>query len=290
MPVVNWPSTLVERIAAGRWVLFVGSGVSASCTNGAGDRPPTWSELLTSLADLIADDPAKRVAHEIINGRDLLSAADHIRYTLHAEGNLAAYQQAIRQAVEGPPGDRYEPSELHTALLDLEPGVVFTTNYDKLFDLAARGGFRLHDVTSRTVGADLRLGEPVLVRLHGYTDAMDQVVLTRTDYAKVTRTGRDVFDVLRSLSLTSTVLFIGYSLEDPDIQLVLQEVGRSGPSPEAHFMLAPEPATASRIEVFRESFGVSVLSYRAGRHEDVLPAVRELGDEVLARRIPRPAP
>jgi hypothetical protein len=30
------------------------------------------------------------------------------------------------------------------------------------------------------------------------------------------------------LSLTSTILFVGYSLDDPDIQLVLQAVGRGG--------------------------------------------------------------
>jgi hypothetical protein len=287
---VRWPSTLIERIAADRWVLFIGSGVSASCQNGAGARPPTWDELLLRLSAQISNGSQRKVGEELVAGRDLLSAADHIRYTLAREGNLAAYQQAMRAAVEGPAADRFAPSPLLDALLNLEPKIVFSTNYDKLFDLASKGGFRLHPVTSTTVGDDLRLGEPVFVRLHGSTDAMNEVILTRSDYAQITKKGRDVFDALRGLSLTSTILFIGYSLEDPDIQLLLQEIGRPGTTPEAHFMLAPEPPSASRIEVFKESFGVSVLTYPAGQHSQVYPAIVELGDLVLGRRSPPPTP
>lgn len=290
MPVISWPQTLINRVAAGRWVLFIGSGVSATSSNDGGGHPPSWSGLLQALADLIPDNAQREIGHELIAGRDLLSAADHIRYALAEAGDLATYQQMIRQFVEGPADDRFKPSDLHVALLDLDPKIVFTTNYDKLFDLAAMGGYRIHSVRSHNVANDLRLGEPVLVRLHGSTDAMDEVVLTRTDYAEVTRSGQDVFDALRALSLTSTILFVGYSLEDPDIQLVLQEIGRPGPSPEAHFLLAPEPSSASRVQVFKESFGVSVLTHRAGHYEDVLLTIRELGQEVEARRTLPPPP
>lgn len=106
---------------------------------------------------------------------------------------------------------------------------------------------------------------------------MPDIVLTRTDYARATTVGRPVFDALRALSLTTTILFVGYSLDDPDIQLVLQAVGRPGTVPEAHFMLAPKPASASRIEVFKESFGVSVLTY-TGTHSRAPTALKELAD------------
>lgn len=284
MPVTAWPQSLVDRIAANQWVLFIGSGVSASCTNRAGDRPPTWEELLTTLCNLIADDDHRGVGEQLIAGREFLPAADHIRYSLAQEANLTGYQQAIRNSVEGPAGDRFTPSTLFDALLNLDPKVVFTTNYDKLFVIASKSGFRAHPVTSPDLSDDLRLGEPVFVTLHGSTDAISHIVLTRTDYVGVIRDGRQVFDALRALSLTSTILFVGYSLEDPDIQLVLQAVGRPGLSPEAHFMLAPEPESPSRIPVFRESYGVSVLTYPAGQHGAAEEALVELGDLVLAAR------
>lgn len=287
MPVVAWPPPLVDRIAAGQWVLFIGSGVSATAENGAGDRPPTWSALLEQLCGLIADDGMREVGKDLIERHELLAAADHVRFALAQEANLNGYFQAIRVAVDGPVGDKYAPSSFFDALLRLEPRVAFTTNYDKLFEIASLNGFAMHPFDSRNLGYDLRRGEPVLVKLHGTTDSIDEIVLTRTDYVRVTRDGREVFEALNALSLTSTILFVGYSLDDPDIQLVLQAVGRSGLSPEAHFMLAPEPPSPARIPVFRESFGVSVLTYPAGDHAQAEQAVVELGDLVLAERAKR---
>jgi len=282
-PLVSWPSSLVDRIVADRWVLFIGSGVSASCKNNAGNNPPTWGELLVNLCALITNAFQRRVGEKLIMSRDYLSAADHIRYSLAEEGNLALYHQAIRTAVEGPTTDRFTPSKLFDHLLSLEPKVVFTTNYDKLFDTASKQGFRTHPFTSVNLGAELRSGEPVFVNLHGSTDAIHDIVLTRTDYVRVTRTGREVFDALRGLALTSTILFVGYSLDDPDIQLVLQAVGRPGLAPEAHFMLAPRPQSASRIQVFKESFGVTVLTY-TGANARASKAIKELSEQVLEAR------
>lgn len=284
MPVVPWPPHLVERIASDQWVLFIGSGVSASCENVAGDSPPDWTGLLTTLCNMISDDDAREVGRRLIVARELLPAADHIRFSLNGEANLDGYFQAIRTAVNGPPGDKYRPSALFDTLLSLDPRIVFTTNYDKLFEIASTSGFEVHRFDSPDLSHDLRRGEPVLVKLHGSTDAINNIVLTRTDYARVMRVGRNVFDALSALSLTSTILFVGYSLDDPDIQLVLQAVGRSGLSPEAHFMLAPEPESPSRIPVFRESFGVSVLSYPAGDHGAAKAALDELSTAVQRAR------
>jgi len=231
---IDWPEHLVGRIAANAWALFLGSGVSATCRNEAGDRPPTWAGLLHELCALIGDDTLRGTGERLIENRDLLPAADHIRHALDGESKLNTYLSTIKRAVEGPTGDPYRPSTLYEVLLALEPQVVFTTNYDKLFETASQNGYASHQFASRTLAGDLRRGDPVLVKLHGSTDSVRDVVLTRTDFARVMDQGNSVFEVLRALSLTSTLLFVGYSLDDPDIQLVLQAVGRGSLDPEAH--------------------------------------------------------
>jgi SIR2-like protein len=168
------------------------------------------------------------IGETLIGRGELLHAADHIRYALVQENNVDGYLQAIRAAVDGPPGDKYRPSVLFEVLLSLDPRIVFTTNYDKLFETASLNGFATHTFSSDGLSNDLRRGEPVLVKIHGTTNLINEIILTRTDYVRVMRTGRDVFDALSALSLTSTILFVGYSLDDPDIQLVLQAVGRPG--------------------------------------------------------------
>jgi hypothetical protein len=281
---VVWPQHLVSRIAANQWVLFLGSGVSASSKNSTGASPPTWSDLLGQLCGMISDDDARVVGERLIGNRELLAAADHIRYTLNQENNLNGYLSAIRTAVNGPPGDFYVPSDIFDTLFSLEPRIVFTTNFDKLFETASQNGYATHNFESTGLSDDLRRGEPVLVKLHGSTDYINDIVLTRTDYARIMRTKREVFDVLHALSLTSTILFVGYSLDDPDIQLVLQAVGRTGLSPEAHFMLAPELDSPARVPVFRESFGVSVLSYSEEDHKEAAVALSDLSEAVLGAR------
>lgn len=89
---------------------------------------------------------------------------------------------------------------------------------------------------------------------------------------------------LEALSLTSTILFVGYSLDDPDIQLALQSVGRGRLDPEAHYMLSPEPDTPSRVPVFRETYGVTVLTYPAGDHSVVGADLEALVELVLGAR------
>ena len=265
-------------------MLFIGSGVAATCQNEVGQSPPTWAALLTTLCQLVRENDAKETGLRLIANQELLAAADHVRFVLSRESDLGTYFQTIRRAVDGPTNDPYRPSQLYTDLLALEPKVVFTTNYDKLFESAFRIGYSVHPFDSPGLSHDLRQGEPVLVKLHGSTDAMQRIVLTRTDYARVRREGRPVYEVLEALSLTSTILFVGYSMDDPDIQLVLQAVGAPGLSPEAHFMLGPEPASPARAPVFKESFGVSLLPYPQGEHAKVGEAIVELGNLVLATR------
>jgi hypothetical protein len=281
---VDWPQHLVDRIARDRWVLFIGSGVSASCKNVAGDSPPSWSGLLTTLCALISDVESRELGERLIANHDLLAAADHIRHVLNTESNLGGYFQAIRAAVNGPTADRFMPSALFDALLELEPKVVFTTNYDRLFEMASKSGYAVHTYDSKNLTHDIRQGEPALVKLHGSTDDINAIVLTRTDFARVIEAGRQVYAALNALSLTSTILFVGYSLDDPDIQLVLQAVGRTGLSPEAHFMLASEPDSPARVPVFKESFGVSVMCYPAGDHAKAKDAIDDLSNRVLAER------
>jgi hypothetical protein len=281
---VNWPRQLVERIAANQWVLFLGSGVAASCLNAAGASPPAWADLLRQLCQLIRDNDLRAVGEGLISAGRYLYAADHIRFVLDNENNLNTYLTTLRLAVAGPAHDPYRPSSLYDVLLSLDPSVVFTTNYDKLFETASANAYSTHQFDSATLGSHVRRGDAVLVKLHGSTDSIDEVVLTRTDYSRVIDHGRRVLDIFRALCLTSTILFVGYSLDDPDIQLVLQATGRQSLDPEAHFMLAPEPDSPSLMQVFRENYGVTVLPYPAGRHPMAEESLRELSSEVLALR------
>lgn len=281
---MDWPEQLIDQIVRDRWCLFIGSGVAASCQNKAGERPPSWSGLLATLCGSLNDADSRAVGEQLLTENDYLGTADHLRHCYATEHRMATYQQIIRDAVSGPLDDPFVPSSLYTTLLSLGPTTVFTTNYDKLFEVASAGGYATHTYKSSTLVDDLRRAEPVLVKLHGSTDSMTEIVLTRSDYARVHQVGARVLELLRALALTQTFLFVGYSLNDPDIQLVLQNLGHSRLSPEAHFMLSEQPDSPAKVPVFQECFGVSVLTYPTGDHAMAESRLEDLVAEVTGQR------
>lgn len=220
---VNWPETLLGQIIARRWVLFIGSGVSASCVNDVGDSPPTWKSLLEALAEGIGDDTRKEKAYVLIASQRYLQAAEHIRWCYRVAAKNADYLARIREAVQGPVGHPFEPSGVYSVLLDLDPTTVVTTNYDRLFEIASKGAYDALTYDDEAIAANVRKGLPVLLKLHGRIDQMHRIILTRQDYLTLKKTGAHALDTLRSLFQTHTTLFVGYSIEDPDVQLLLEQ-------------------------------------------------------------------
>lgn len=284
MPHVIWPDHLVEQIARGRWILFIGAGVARSCRNAAGDHPPSWDGLLSRLASRLTNEVNRAKAEELIAGGDLLAAADHIKWSFSAEHNVNGYLNEIRLAVTGDPADPFWPSEMYTTLIDLNPQVVFTTNYDTLFEQASLHAFSVVPYHVGGLSSQVRRGEPVLVKVHGTVDAIHKIVLTQRDFNWVAEEGGEVLAVLSALSLTQTILFVGYRLADPDIQLVVRNAASKPLDPEAHFVLAEEQDVPSLPDVFRECWGVSVLSFPQGNFAACQEALEDLRDIVLEKK------
>ena len=46
-------------------------------------------------------------------------------------------------------------------------------------------------------------------------------------------------------------------------------------------MLSPEPATQSRIPVYRESYGVTVLTYPAGAYDQIHESLTDPANRVI---------
>lgn len=280
----DWPEPFVEQIAQGRWVLFVGAGVAQSCENAVHQRPPSWGTLLSSLASDVHSEDNRDVANALIARQSYLDAADHIRWSYEQESRLNAYLAALKREIAGPESDPFRKSDVYDKLLDLSPRTVFTTNYDKLFEAASLNAYNTHLYDSKTLSDHVRRNDAVLVKIHGTIDQPEHIILSQRDYARLQLEGSATLEVLRALALTQTIFFVGYGLGDPDIQLALRSIGPRSLAPEAHFILAEEPETQSRADVFRECYNVSLVTYPRGSHEVVVSQLSELALKVEAAR------
>lgn len=282
---MNWPDSLVAEIAEQRCIIFLGAGASASCVDPAtGASPPSWGKLLRdSLA--INDDPAIRsLVTDLIQKEQYLDAAEIIFSRIEA----ADSRQFFRERFFIP---HYERSPIHEIVLDLDPKIVVTTNYDEIYDKfcasgIAREGYSVRRYYEDNVLDEIRSTARLVLKAHGCITDTSKMVLTRSQYFHARAKCPGFFSVLESLFLVNTLLFIGYSLSDPDIALVLESANLSVPTKHPHYALVAAGRHDAVVAAMRNTYNVRLLEYDApgGDHSEGIVALRELKDLVTSYR------
>lgn len=282
----RWPEHLIKQLVSGNFVLVMGAGISRGCINDVGLHPPGWEDLISGLArELLTGVHRKSVIGLVKAGR-LLEAAELLRARARATAKEEDFLHRVADLTDGgaTAAEQFKPSPLHDSLLTLEPEIVVTTNYDKIFERASNNGYYVHTHTSTTVGRDIRSGNPVVLKIHGSVDDGSRVVLTRSDYARLRREGAHSLEVLQALFLTRTALFVGYGLGDPDIQLLLENaVGARGETA-SHYVLASKKVPEFERVMLEYCFGTTLVTFADGDFGEMARMLSLLGDEVTVRR------
>ncbi len=268
-------------------MLVIGAGLSRNCKNGAGSAPPSWRGLLEELTrTFTVPGKARKNVNELVKQDRYLEAAELLRARARSQSKEQDFLQRIANVTDGgkKPTEQYKPDVIHDAVLRLEPEVLATTNYDRILERASRNGYNVHTYESPTLAADVRSGTPVLIKLHGTVDSASQIILTRSDYARLRREGVHVLEVLQALFLTRTALFVGYSFNDPDIHLLLENVlGARGEVP-AHYLLTSDTIPDYQRDVYKYCYGTAVVTFGDSDYEEMRRMLQLLGAEVEARR------
>jgi hypothetical protein len=146
--------------------------------------------------------------------------------------------------------------------------MIVTTNYDSILERASKSGYRVKSYTDSDIGYDIRTGTPVLVKIHGSVDAQQKLILTRSDYSSARRDGARSLEVFQALLLTKTSLFIGYSLSDPDIQLLLENNFGSRGDRGAHYLLCERGMQSYQRAVMESSYGTMPIFHAPGDFDE----------------------
>ncbi|WP_181068012.1 SIR2 family protein [Rathayibacter sp. AY1A7] len=256
----------------------------------------SWTELLTFLLDDVL--PARvgsrprarsRIASRITAG-DLLSAAQAIEALYEERGHAAGFRSKIVAATDGPVDAPFQPGRAHLLLGELNPRTLITTNYDRVLERHFGTGYSSYTFNSTAIAPAVRRGEFTLIKLHGTFEQPQDLILTRLDFTRLRREGQQALEVLAALVLTRTVLFVGYSLADPDLQLVLEDqFGRRGANA-GHYMLSHSAShDAVDRRIVKEAFGVEMLTYSGDVSTGFIEALEALVDEVRALRVTIPS-
>jgi hypothetical protein len=119
-----------------------------------------------------------------------------------------------------------------------------------------------------------RSGRSFLVKVHGDIGSPARIVLGLGEFRRAIHDNRTYRIFLQDVFRRYTVLFLGYSLSDPDVLNMLDElVVIFGEVPGRHFALVDE-TRISRLHAsaFDRNYGIQVLRYHktAPTHPEVL--------------------
>ena len=158
----------------------------------------------------------------------------------------------------------YVPNEINELIIQLNPEYIITTNYDHL----------LEDVNNPNVGnytvikSDKDLleqnGRRYIIKMHGDIDDIKQIVLKEDDYLKYSQKHILIETYIKSLLIDKIFLFIGYSLNDSNLSLIMsyidyfvkdKEIKKRSP----HYLVVNNVSNASRQTPYWKNKGVELI-------------------------------
>jgi len=254
---------IFEKVSLGKATLFLGAGASVSA--GA----PDSETLIQKLKD--------RFRNVHTNATDLFSVCQDIVETApFGRNELEAF---IRSQFE-----TLEPTSAHFSMAKYDWQAIFTTNYDRLIELAYGKPERkrvCHPIYSPDFNANLFDRDILyLFKLMGCvssTGEMGRMVITRSDYNRMLRERPRFVDCLHDVLKDGAVVFIGYSGGDFLVfELIDELVDKYGIDQLSYnYFLLPDAKRLSDIEQERlrrrKLLPISCSFEEFFRHLDSIP-------------------
>lgn len=283
---INWPSSLVDELAAKRAIIFLGAGISASAQAQDGRRPPTWETLLTDAKDRFLHSSVERnFVQELITKNLYLDAAEVIFDSVAQPERRTFFTEKLAEP-------NFEPSEFHRIIQDINAKIVITTNYDQIYEiqcdaLRAGRGYAVRTYVDNKILNDIRSKDNIIIKAHGCINKTESIVLTRSDYFSVKRDNNYFYHILDSLLLINTVIFLGCGMNDPDIQLILENTNIAAYSDHPHYTVLPKGRHQTLIKAMERTYNIKTLEYDhvdGDEHIQLLDSLKDLSDQVTSIR------
>lgn len=264
------PKELIDALNKNKLILFVGAGMSSPML-------PGWGQLLSEMLQSARDGQSpSAVTHstrieELIATKRFLTAADLLRRGMR-DRDFCEFLQTRLSPARG--------DERHKIAGRLPFAAIFTTNYDSLIE---RSIFPPIPVYRQTQIAELyralQQNERCVVHVHGQAVDSQSVILTARDYDMLSR-DQSFAQLFQTFATTHHFLFVGYSLQDEDLQLFLSEVFRkTGRNSGPHWRLDHvSKITEVDREVMDERYGIRLLvdSISSSQYPDIATFLLQL--------------
>ncbi|TNC68503.1 SIR2 family NAD-dependent protein deacylase [Rubellimicrobium roseum] len=205
---------LAASVRDRRAILFVGAGISMTV------GLPSWQALIDHIMEELGlepeTDPEASLGHPIL--------AEYYRIRYGTIGPLRSWMDREWKVSE----DSVRDSRIHQLIVSLGFPLIYTTNYDRNLEVAfeAQGQPYVKIANER----DLTIADPTctqIVKFHGDFEDDASLVITESDYFSRMSFDSPLDVKFRADAMSRTLLFIGYSLRDLNIRLLLHRIWES---------------------------------------------------------------
>lgn len=261
---------LARNIKDKKVLLFLGAGISASM------GLPDWNTLIKIMGEKLGYD-----GELFLTFGDYMVLAEHFK-----QKSRDALFQLLQEKMDLSSREDYEEelagSEIYKMIMELDFPVIYTTNYDTLIeDYYRLNGISFDKVVEIGNMNELRDGNTRIMKFHGDIKDRDSLVLTESEYF-ARMDFQSFMDIqLQADLLKYHVLFLGYSLSDINVKLMLYRAqGRWGKDRCKNSYIFSVTPNQIRENVFANNgittiTGFSVDKYEGTKRflEDLLKAV-----------------
>jgi hypothetical protein len=280
------PSELTEKIVQGKCAVYVGAGLSM----GAG--LPDWKKLLKDMIvwSISHSIPLTEIdeLNSLIDKDDLLDVADIIKASMGA----ARFREFMVSVFHK---NNLKPTENHKLLPQIPFSQALTSNYDKLVESAylivnnGKPTPLFTHLDKPELGGALGSSDFHILKTHGDIDRIDSIVLTQNQYRDLMHNNGAYKRYLENIFTTKSVLFLGFSLTDPDLLTVLDalQVHLHGVTTQHFALMDATRINSLKAEQFRRNYNINVIGYTpsSDSHPEVTEFLKQVAEKTPKKHL-----
>ena len=233
---MSLPRRIQDAITNNKLVVFAGSGLSARF------NLPSWTKLVEDVISEIDKEQYKTLLPVLKSG--LLTPIEVLEILKPEHNTVRRYIRDHFKITEG-------NFDLHKDMLQLTNQII-TTNYDNAFEEASGNSIIPTNYISKLNVSELnKSDEPYIFKLHGSYSESDNCIIFKSDYENLYSDDTAAKQKLKSIFTDKTLLFIGFSFNDPDINTLFNHLDLLFGNNNKHFILT-KPETSFDKYVFLE--------------------------------------
>jgi len=227
------PKKIKEAIKENKLVVFAGSGLSTKF------NLPSWTKLV--------EDIIQEVDKEEYKG--FLSLLQFkVMTPIEVLEKLKKEHNVIRRYILNTFNIKDVDFAFHKEIISLTSQII-TTNYDNAFEIASNNVINPVVYTSTFNISEINKNNiSYIFKLHGSYNEPDNCIIFKDDYEKLYSADSALKEKLKLIFTEKVILFLGFSFNGPDINLIFNNLDSVFGNNNKHFILTKEPNEFNKFE------------------------------------------